>query len=79
MPSAPRPVSIRIGDIVGLIGKPPRFIIREILPDGQHAVCVRAVFAGSGAFVAVPSSSYSSYILAVADLEKHASAPGCSE
>jgi hypothetical protein len=48
MPSAPPPVSIEIGDIVGLIGKPPRFIIREILPDGKHAVCERAVFVGSG-------------------------------
>jgi hypothetical protein len=70
MPSAPQPLSIEIGDIVGLIGRPPRFIIREILPDGKHTVCERAVFAGSGAFVAVPSSSYSSYILAVKDLEK---------
>jgi hypothetical protein len=70
MPSAPQPVSIEIGDIVGPIGRPPRFIIREILPDGKHAVCERAVFAGSGAFVAVPSSSYSSYILAVKELEK---------
>jgi len=68
--SAPQPISIEIGDIVGLIGRPPRFIIREILPDGKHAVCERAVFAGSGAFVAVPSSSYSSYILAVKELEK---------
>jgi hypothetical protein len=70
MPSAPQPVSIEIGDIVGPIGRPPRFITREILPDGKHAVCERAVFAGSGAFVAVPSSSYSSYILAVKELEK---------
>jgi hypothetical protein len=70
MPSAPQPVSIEIGDIVGLIGSLPRFIIREILPDGKHAVCERAVFAGSGAFVAVSSSSYSSYVLAVKDLEK---------
>ena len=70
MPSARRPVSIKIGDIVGLIGKLPRFIIREILPDGKHAVCERAVHVGSGAFVAVPSSSYSSYVLALADLEK---------
>ena len=70
MPSAPRPLSIEIGDIVGLIGRPTRFIIREILPDGKHAVCERAVFAGGGTFVAVPSCSYSSYILALADLEK---------
>ena len=70
MPSAPQPISIEIGDIVGLIGRPPRFIIREILPDGKHAVCERTVFAGSGAFVAVPSSSNSSYILAVKELEK---------
>jgi hypothetical protein len=76
MPSAPQLVSIEIGDIVGLIGKPPRFIIREILPDGKHAVCERAVFAGGGAFVAVPNSSYSSYILALADLEKLAKALG---
>jgi hypothetical protein len=77
MPSAPPPVSIEIGDIVGLIGKPPRFIIREIRPDGKHAVCERAFFVGSGAFVAVPSSSYSSYVLALADLEKPR-APGSS-
>jgi hypothetical protein len=70
MPSAPQPISIEIGDIVGLIGRLPRFIIREILPDGKHAVCERAVFAGRGAFVAVPSSSYSSYVLAVKVLEK---------
>jgi len=70
MPSARRTVSIKIGDIVGLIGKLPRFIIREILPDGIHAVCERAIYVGSGAFVAVPSSSYSSYVLALADLEK---------
>jgi hypothetical protein len=75
MPGAPQPVEI--GDVVGLIGSRPRFIIREILPDGKHAVCERAVFAGSGTFIAVPSSYYSSYILALADLEKHARAPGC--
>ena len=71
MPSAPPPVSVEIGDIVGLIGRRPRFIIREILPDGIHAVCERAVFAGSGAFVAVPSARYSCYILAIAELETH--------
>jgi len=71
MPSAP-PVCVEIGDVVGLIGRRPRFIIREILPDGKHAICERAVFAGSGAFVAVPSSYYSSYILALVDLEKYA-------
>ena len=70
MPSVPQPTSIEIGDIVSLIGKHPRFIIREILADGKHAVCERAVFAGCGAFVAVPSSSYSSYLLALKDLEK---------
>jgi hypothetical protein len=69
MPSAPPPVCVEIGDVVGLIGRRPRFIIREILPDGKHAVCERAV-AGSRAFVAVPSSYYSSYILALVDLEK---------
>ena len=75
MPSARRPVSIKIGDIVGLIGKLPRFIIREILPDGKHAVCERAVFVGCGAYVAVPSAEYSSYVLALADLKK-TRAPG---
>jgi len=69
MPSVPQPACIEIGDIVGLTGRTPRYIIREILPDGKHAVCERAVFAGSGAFVAVPSPSYSSYVLAVKDLE----------
>lgn len=70
MPNAPQLVFVEIGDVVGLIGKHPRFIIREILPDGKHVVCERAVFTGSGTFVAVSSHSYSSYILAVADLEK---------
>jgi hypothetical protein len=70
MPTAPHLVSIEIGDVVGLIGRTPRFIIRELLPDGKHAVCERAIFAGAGTYVAVPSSCYSSYILALADLEK---------
>ena len=70
MRNVPQPVVIEIGDIVGLIGRTPRYIIREILPDGKHAVCERAVFAGSGAFVAVPSASYSNYILALKDLER---------
>ena len=35
MTSAPQPVPIEIGDIVCLIGKPTRFIVREILPDGR--------------------------------------------
>jgi hypothetical protein len=68
--NAPQPIPIKVGDVVTLRGKPPRFIIREILPDGKHAVCERAVFAGSGAYVAVPGSSYSSYVLALTDLVK---------
>jgi len=75
MLSATQRASIETGDVVGLIGKRPRFIIREILPDGKHAICERAVFAGSGSFVAVPSSAYSSYTLALKDLEK-ATTPG---
>jgi hypothetical protein len=61
---------IKIGDIVGLIGKPTRFIVRELLPDGKHAVCERTASAGSEAFFAAPSASYSSYILALKDLVK---------
>ena len=61
---------IKIGDIVGLIGKPTRYIVRELLPDGKHAICERIVSAGSEAFFAAPSNSYASYILALKDLEK---------
>ena len=75
MPSAAQLVSIKIGDTVGLIGRPTRFIVRELLPDGKHAVCERAVFVGCGAYVAVPSAEYSSYVLALADLKK-TRAPG---
>jgi hypothetical protein len=48
MPSVPQPASIEIGDIVGLTGRTPRYIIREILPDGKHAVCERAVLPERG-------------------------------
>jgi hypothetical protein len=61
---------MKLGDIVGLIGKLPRFVIREIMPDGKHAVCERVLYVGNGTFVALPSTSYSSYVLALADLEK---------
>ena len=70
MPDAPQVVSIEIGDIVSLIGKHPRFIVREILPDGKHAVCERTIFTGGGAVITVPSSTYSSYILTLKDLQK---------
>jgi len=70
MTSAPQPIPIAIGDIVGLIGKPIRYIVRELLPDGRHAVCERTITAGSEAFFGAPSTSYSSYILALKDLEK---------
>ena len=53
-------VPINIGDIVSLAGKPPRFIVREILPDGKHAVCVRAATPVSEAFFAAPGSTYAS-------------------
>jgi hypothetical protein len=36
----------RIGDIVGLIGEPTRYIVRELLPDGRHAICERTITAG---------------------------------
>jgi hypothetical protein len=68
MTYAPEPVEI--GDIVRLIGTPTRYVVREVLADGKHAVCERAVTAGSEAFVAAPSASYASYILALKDLEK---------
>ena len=61
---------IIIGDIVSLVGKPTRFIAREILRDGKHAVCERTAVGGSEAFFAAPSTSYASYILALKDLEK---------
>ena len=70
MSKAPQPIPFKVGDVVTLRGRPPFFIIRELLPDGKNAVCERAVFAGSGAYVAVPSASYSSYILALGDLVK---------
>ena len=52
--------TIGIGDIVCLMDKPTRFVVREILPDGKYAVCERIVPAGPRA----------SYTLALKDLEK---------
>jgi hypothetical protein len=49
---------LRIGDIVKLPGQTTRLRIRELLPDGRHAVCEQS---GS-------RSGYASYILALKDL-----------
>jgi len=68
MTYAPEPVEI--GNVVRLIGTSTRYVVRELLPDGKHAVCERAVTAGSEAFLAAPNASYASYILALKDLEK---------
>jgi len=70
MSPAARELPMKIGDIVNLIGLPTRFIVRDLLPDGKHAVCERTASAGSEAFFAAPSTSYASYILALKDLEK---------
>ena len=67
------PETIKTGDIVSLLGRPTRFIVREILPDGKHAVCERSLSAGPEAFFAAGSISYSSYILALRDLVKRSS------
>ena len=66
--SSPNP--LKVGDTVSLRGNAQRFVIRELLPDGKRAVCERTTNAGSEAFFAAPSTSYSSYILALNDLEK---------
>ena len=65
-----QPMPIRIGDIVYLIEKPTRFIVREILPDGKYAVCERIVSAGPETFFAGSGISHASYNLALKDLEK---------
>ena len=70
MTIAPQPVTFEIGDIVGLTGKPTRYIIRELQPDGKHAVCERAPSAGCDAFFGAPGITYSSYVLALKDLER---------
>jgi hypothetical protein len=64
------PVPIKIGDTVCLIGKPTRFIVREILPDSKHAVCERIVRAGPETFFAGSGISHASYTLALKDLEQ---------
>jgi len=61
---------IGIGDIVCLIDKPTRFIVREILPDGKYAVCERIVPAGPETFFAGSGISHASYTLALKDLGK---------
>jgi hypothetical protein len=56
---APAPSALlRIGDTVKLSGLVTRMIVRELLPDGRHAVCEQ-----SGT-----RSWYASYILALKDL-----------
>ncbi len=70
MTCAGQPRLIEIGDIVRLIDKPTRFIVREILPGGKYAVCERIVPAGPETFFAGSGISHASYTLALKDLEK---------
>ena len=69
MTCAGQPTPIGIGDIVCLIDKPTRLIVREILPDGKYAVCERIVPAGPD-FFASSGICHASYTLAPKDLEK---------
>jgi len=55
------PQLIEIGDVVRLTGEasPPTFlVVRELLPDGEHALCVKA------------ESKTVGYVLALKDLVK---------
>jgi hypothetical protein len=65
-----KPIRIEVGDIVRLTGQSTCFIVRELLADGEHAVCERTADAGPEAFFAASGASYSSYILALKDLVK---------
>jgi len=66
----PRPIPIKVGDFFALRGKPTPFIVRELLPDGKHAVCERTARAGPEAFFAGSGITSAKYILALEDLEK---------
>jgi hypothetical protein len=57
---APQPIPIEVGDVVTLRGKAKRPVVRELLPDGKHAVCEQVA----------TGSTYASYVLALKGLVK---------
>ena len=53
-----QPLRIRTGDTVRVSGLKTNFVVRDLLPDGRHAVCEQRA----------SPVSYLSYILALKDL-----------
>ena len=53
-----QPLRIRTGDTVRLSGLKTKLVVRDLLPDGRHAVCEQRA----------SPVSYLSYILALKDL-----------